>query len=72
MLEGGKALAKGFLSGAVGILAKPVEGMERGGVTGLLEGMTKVRVELLVSQPSASVLRNQALLMLARTFACVA
>lgn len=44
MLEGGKALAKGVLAGAVGILAKPMEGAEKGGVPGFLEGITKVRM----------------------------
>jgi hypothetical protein len=44
VLEGGKAFAKGLLSGAVGILAKPVEGIEKGGVAGFFEGVTKVKL----------------------------
>lgn len=43
-MEGGKAFAKGLLAGAVGILAKPVEGVQRGGLTGLLGGVAKVWV----------------------------
>jgi hypothetical protein len=43
VLEGGKALAKGVLAGAVGVLARPLEGAERGGLTGFLGGVAKVR-----------------------------
>jgi hypothetical protein len=42
VLEGGKAFARGLISGAVGVLSKPVEGIERAGVSGFFEGVTKV------------------------------
>jgi vacuolar protein sorting-associated protein 13A/C len=42
MLEGGKALAKGVLAGAVGVLARPLEGAERGGIAGFIGGVAKV------------------------------
>lgn len=42
VVEGSKAIAKGFLAGAVGILAKPMEGAERGGMSGFIEGIGKV------------------------------
>ena len=42
VLEGGKALAKGLYHGAVGIITKPLEGAEKGGFSGFMEGVAKV------------------------------
>lgn len=60
MLEGGKALMKGFLQGATGIVTKPVEGAERAGFSGFFQGVAKVRGVLSseLSQGSASTLQT--------------
>lgn len=42
VLEGGREMARGLLAGAFGIVAKPVQGAERGGVAGFLGGVAKV------------------------------
>lgn len=44
MVEGGRAIARGLLQGAMGIITKPVEGAEQGGVAGFFEGLAKVRL----------------------------
>lgn len=43
MVEGGKAFAKGLMSGAMGIVTKPLEGGAEGGLGGFLGGVAKVR-----------------------------
>ena len=42
VVEGGRAFAKGLVQGLKGVVARPVEGMERGGFAGFFEGVTKV------------------------------
>ena len=46
MVEGGKVFAKGLLKGAVGVVANPLEGAEKGGLKGFMGGMAKARNEL--------------------------
>lgn len=42
VMEGGKALARGLLAGAVGVLSEPLEGAGRGGFSGFFQGVAKV------------------------------
>ncbi|PNH00083.1 Vacuolar protein sorting-associated protein 13C, partial [Tetrabaena socialis] len=41
VMQGGRAITRGLLSGAMGIITKPVEGAEQGGVSGFFEGLAK-------------------------------